>query len=91
MMQLKDPFAWDPNGARDPWFQRIGVQMMRPISRQGRMALVLLILAMAAAIPAAVGLALAGVPPMWVLPVFVLGFVVAPAVFLWMARGRVKL
>ena len=86
-----DPFAWDPNGARDPWFQRVGVQMMKPISRQGRMALVLLILAMSAAIPAAVGLVLAGVPPEWVLPVFLLGFVVASSLFVWMARGRVKL
>jgi hypothetical protein len=53
--------------------------------------LLLLILAMSAAIPAAVGLALAGVPPVWVSPVCLLGFVVAPALFLWMARGRVKL
>jgi hypothetical protein len=74
-----------------PWFQRVGVQMMKPISRQGRMALVLMILAMSAAIPAAVGLVLAGVPPVWVLPVFLLGFVVAPSLFVWMARGRVKL
>ena len=64
---------------------------MKPINRQGRMALLLLMVVMAAAIPAACGLALAGVPPLWLLPVFVLAFVVAPALFVWAARGRVKL
>jgi hypothetical protein len=59
-MKVKDPFAWDPTGARDPWFQRVGVQTMKPINRQGRVALLLLMVVMAAAIPAACGLALAG-------------------------------
>jgi hypothetical protein len=87
---MTDPFAWDPGGTRQAWFQRVGTTTMKPISAEGRRAYLILFGGMLAALPLTVVLGLLGAGPGLLLLALAAGFVGAPIWFLWSARGRVK-
>ena len=87
---VSDPFAWDPRGTREAWFERVGVSTMKPINAEGRRAYAILLGGTLGSIPLAVVLALLGAGPAWLLLAFGAGLIGAPLWFLWAARGRVK-
>ena len=87
---MTDLFEWDPNGAREAWFERVGVRIMKPINAEGRRAYLILFGGMLGALPLSVVLALLGAGPALLLLAFGAGFIGAPLWFLWAVRGRVK-
>ncbi len=87
---MKDPFAWDPAGPKEPWFEQTGPLHMRPITRKGRVVLWSTILGMLASIPLTLIAGYSGAHVALIVAVLVACFVGAPAWFLWQACGRVK-
>lgn len=87
---MRDPFAWDPNGTREAWFERSGTRLLKPITREGRLALMVMVLGFAATIPLLMAAALAGAHVAVLVVVLLVGMVGVPAWFLWTTLGRVK-